>query len=174
MIYRAIAIDPGEMTGWVTARIGEGSLTLDKVGHTPWKEFSLTYARAMIDGGDPFQVVIYESWRLRADVAKSMIGSDFTASQCIGVIKLGAWWQNAIIVTQEPMHKNVIDRQMGGTEYLPARDGVEHERDAVRHLAYYAINKEGLDRDTVARGLRQGYGSGGPVGDGRGSGRGDH
>lgn len=156
MKYRVIAIDPGEATGWATGRIGDGTLQLDKVGHSPWKQFAMTYAHTMIDGKDPFQVVIYESWRLRADVAKSMIGADFTASQCIGIIKLGAWWQNAILVTQEPSYKNVIDRQMGGTGYLPARDGVEHERDAVRHLAYYAINKEGLTRDGVSAGIRAG------------------
>jgi hypothetical protein len=49
-----------------------------------------------------------------------------------------------VLVTSEPSNKPVIDAQMGGADaYLPKRDQVEHYRDAVRHLLWWFVNKEG-------------------------------
>lgn len=141
---RVISIDPGEQTGWAIGRVGDGSCVLEDFGYTAWKPFCMNYMNVM-DSDDPFQVVVYESWRMRSDKAKELIGSDFPSVQCIGIIKYGAWKHKAQLVTSEPAYKNVIDSQMGGTQYLPARDQVEHYRDAVRHFYWYAINKGGVD-----------------------------
>lgn len=149
---RVIAVDPGETTGWAVGRIGGGEFQLERYGATPWKEFVLTYARTMF-GEDPFEIVVYESWRLRHRNALEMAGSDFTAVQCIGGLKLCAWMTGALLSTKEPAHKPVADRQMGGTDYLPGRGGVEHHRDAIRHLCHYAINNEGITPDDVREGL---------------------
>lgn len=151
MSKRIIAIDPGEATGWAIGRIVPGeSIELEHYGYDPWKVFSMNYMNVML-GDNPFDIVVYESWRLRAEAAKPLIGSDFPAVQGIGIIKFGAWHRKSILVTSEPSNKPIIDRQMGGKDYLPARDQVEHYRDAVRHFYWYAINKGGIDVSAALR-----------------------
>lgn len=144
---RMIAFDPGEVTGWAIGLLNTDAqpkrMEIFAFGHDPWKKVSLEYDRTM-RGDNPFEIVVYESWRLRKGKEKEMIGSDMQPSQGIGIIKLGAWVAKAQLITSEPMYKDVIDSQMGGTEYLPKRDGVEHERDAVRHLCWAAVNKFGV------------------------------
>ncbi len=142
---RIIAIDPGEMTGWAIGTIEDGKLTLEQFGYDPWKQFVVNLAKVQA-GDDPFGTIVYESWRLRPQNAKQLTGSDFPSSQCIGAIKLSAWTSGAALATSEPSNKPVIDRQMGSADaYLPKRDTVEHYRDAIRHLYWYAVNKAGVD-----------------------------
>lgn len=160
---RIIAIDPGEMTGWAIGNIYSGhisgeptpegewapggqTLIVDQYGYDPWKGFVMNFANVM-EGENPFDIVVYESFRIRATAAKALTGSDVPTAQCIGAIKLSSWRHGARLVTSEPSNKPVIDRQMGGTNYLPRRDQVEHYRDAVRHIHWYAVNKEGIDPD---------------------------
>lgn len=153
---RIIAIDPGEMTGWAIGRIEEPPgalaegvqpskvLVVEQYGYDPWKQFVINFANVM-EGENPFDIVVYESFRIRATAAKALTGSDVPTAQCIGAIKLASWRAGTQLVTSEPSNKPVIDRQMGGTDYLPKRDTVEHYRDAVRHAHWYAVNKEGID-----------------------------
>lgn len=160
MSKRIIAIDPGEATGWAIGEIDTkaGTFQVEDWGHDPWKVFSMTYMNVML-GDYPFQIVVYESWRLRPEAAKPLIGSDFPAVQGIGIIKYGAWHRKAQLVTSEPSNKPIIDAQMGGTGYLPARDSVEHYRDALRHLYWYAINKGGISLDVAHAAAGLGAGS---------------
>ncbi len=144
MSKRVIAIDPGEQTGWAIGTVlvrpdGRKMLTIDQYGYDDWKTFALTLDGVQ-KGDNPFDVIVYEDWRLRSDKAKAKIGSAFPEIQCIGAMKLSAWTSGAKLVTSTPYHKNVIDAQMEGTDYLPKRDRVEHYRDAVRHLCWYAVN----------------------------------
>ena len=164
---RIIAIDPGEMTGWAIGYLagaplveggdfqpydpeGHKFLIVEQYGYDPWKGFVMNFANVM-EGENPFDIVVYESFRIRATAAKALTGSDVPTAQCIGAIKLSAWRGGAKLVTSEPSNKPVIDRQMGGTEYLPRRDQVEHYRDAVRHIHWYAVNKEGIDPNDTRR-----------------------
>lgn len=146
---RVIAFDPGEMTGWAIGTLyPEERLVIDSFGFDPWKKAAMDYMRVM-EGDNPFDVVVYESWRLRRGKEKELIGSDMQSSQCIGIIKYGAWKAHAQLVTSEPAYKPVIDAMMGGTLYLPNRDRVEHYRDAVRHLCWYAVTKADVDPTDV-------------------------
>ncbi|MCW0193379.1 MAG: hypothetical protein OJJ55_19015 [Rhodococcus sp.] len=159
MSKRIIAIDPGEMTGWAIGRIQTyecdsdepKQLLCEQFGYDPWKKFVMNLDTVQL-GDSPFDIIVYESFRIRSTAAKALIGSDVPTAQCIGAIKLAAWRSGAKLVTSEPSNKPVIDRQMGGAEeYLPKRDQVEHYRDAVRHLHWYAINKEGIAPDDTRR-----------------------
>lgn len=142
---RILAVDPGEQTGWATGALTpEGSFEFENCGYTDWRTFVQQYYNVM-HGDNPYDIVVYESWRLRAPNAKQMVGSDFPSSQAIGAIKLCAWVKKSKLVTSEPSNKPVVDAQMGGKDYLPKRDGAEHARDTVRHLYWYVINKEGID-----------------------------
>jgi len=143
-----IAIDPGEMTGWARGSIEDGVVTIDAEGYTPWQEFVITFAERMDQDPPPYEVVVYESWRLRKSSAMELIGSDLQSSQCIGAIKLGVWRAQArgFVIrmrNQEPAIKNVIDAMKGGTDYLPKADK-EHGKDAVRHLWYFAVKEMGV------------------------------
>lgn len=150
MSKRIIAIDPGEATGYAIGRIDKKAkeFQIETWGHDPWRVFSMNYMNVML-GDNPFEIVVYESWRLRPEAAKPLIGSDFPAVQGIGVIKYGAWHRKAELCTTEPSYKPIIDKQMGGKDYLPERDTVEHYRDAFRHLCWYAVNSAGIGPEAV-------------------------
>lgn len=148
MTRRVIAFDPGEQTGWAFADLSPAGIENLKFGYSPWKVAVSELLRAQL-GENPFDAVVYESWRLRSTKAKELVGSDLQSSQCIGGIKLAAWHSNAFLISSEPSNKPVIDQMMGGTEYLPARDQVEHYRDAVRHLYWYAATKEKIGLDVL-------------------------
>ena len=144
---KIIAIDPGEMTGWARGTIEDGKVEIESHGYTPWQEFVIAFADRM-EQPPMFDVVVYESWRLRKSSAMELVGSDLQSSQCIGAIKLSVWraQQRGFAVrmrNQEPAIKNVIDAMKGGTDYLPKSDK-DHNKDAVRHLWYFAVKEEGV------------------------------
>lgn len=140
---KLIAIDPGEQTGWATGFIADGRLTVSDSGWMAWKDFVVKFHRTQANPLTRIDYVIYEAFRLRPYSAKQLIGSDFPTVKCIGGILLSCWVHGGILITQEPKHKPVIDAWMGGTEYLPKGDGVEHRRDALRHLHYAVYNPKG-------------------------------
>lgn len=139
---RLIAFDPGELTGWATGTLHEGELSVVAFGYHPWKQVAVRFWRSMAD--QPYDVVIYESWRLTKTGQKFLLGSDMQSSQFIGAMKLACWTAVVVpeMVTQEPAHKSVIDGWMG-TDHLPVdSEGKDHARDALRHLWYYVKRKE--------------------------------
>jgi hypothetical protein len=147
---RVIAFDPGELTGWARGVLHVGvdiagtpasQLEVEAFGYDPWKPTALAFWRTMAE--DPYDVVIYETWRLRRSSALDLIGSDMQSSQFIGCVKLATWVAQkerpVRILGQEPSIKHVIDGWKGGTDYLPRdSEGKEHFRDALRHLWYRA------------------------------------
>lgn len=144
-MYRCVACDPGESTGWATGNIDKDARILEVTGDgwMPWKEFGLWLWESHAE--EPFDFMIYESWRLRYGVARELNGSDLQPVQCVGQIKAAAWWASdkPVLVSQEPAIKPIIDKQMkvaGWPDYLPSSE-VEHNRDALRHLWYFAVNK---------------------------------
>jgi hypothetical protein len=147
-VSRIIAFDPGEQTGWAYADLSSEGLANVQFGYDAWKVVAMQFLQAQL-GERPFDIVVYESWRLRAANAMALVGSDLPSSQCVGAIKMAAWHSNTFICTSEPSNKPVIDSFMGGTDYLPARDQVEHYRDALRHLYWYAAFKEKVPRDKL-------------------------
>ena len=134
------------MTGWARGTITDGVVDIEAHGYTPWQDFVIAFYHRMND--DPYDTVVYESWRLRKSSAMELVGSDLQSSQCIGAIKLSCWLaqQSGRVVrvrNQEPAIKNIIDSMKGGTGYLPKSDK-EHNKDAVRHLWYFAVKEEGV------------------------------
>lgn len=150
---RVMAFDPGPDPGWAYGTYDDEAKTLvvENYGYDPWKATVLQFHRVM-EGPRPFDIVVYESWRLRSTAAREKSGSDFPEIQCIGAIKLACWAasKRPALVTSEPAYKPVIDRQMGGTDYLPPRMGVEHHRDAVRHLCWLAVNRLGVLPENIS------------------------
>lgn len=142
-----ISFDPGEQTGYATGVVEDGSLRVTSYGYDPWKVVLMRFARALLDKPE-YDQVVYESWRLRADVMKKLVGSDLQSSQFIGGMKLMVWLAQSHghtvnLFTNEPGNKTSIDGWMaaaGKGNYLPTSDK-EHPRDALRHLYYHAIRR---------------------------------
>jgi hypothetical protein len=125
--------------------VDDGKVVVTKHGWDPWRAFALRlYDRMMNFEEEGFDVIVMEDWRLTKRGAQTLLGSDLPSSQCLGAIRLAydlarRAGHGVRLVTQAPAHKYVVDSWMGGTGYLPASE-VEHNRDAIRHLYYYALN----------------------------------
>ena len=148
---RVLAIDPGIDTGWAEGRIEDKQVIVDRHGWTPWRKFCSALDDKRADW--PFDLVVYEKWALTKHGATVLLGSDMQSSQCIGCIWLCASKVGCPIVVQPPAIKNTVDKWMGGTGYLPESD-VDHNRDAIRHLYYYALkpaNETGVPIPTTLK-----------------------
>ena len=147
---RVMAIDPGVTTGWAIGNYDAATKTLavEASGYTPWREFAVMIFEAMQDPERRFDHVVYETWRLYKTHAMTQVGSDMPSSQCVGCIWLAVEMANrgghrCTISDQPAAYKKVIDARMGGPEtYLPKSE-VDHDRDALRHLWYWAMRKNG-------------------------------
>lgn len=132
---KVLAIDPGERTGWAIGEIEDSKLTIVNQGVTPLKDFALKFHEV---AGD-YDVVVYEWWRLRADVAKKMIGNDFLPSQLIGMIRLSAWLNPKVkLVSYGPQVKTTAIKV--APDWLKERKALsseEHDKDALDLLYYY-------------------------------------
>lgn len=90
--FHLIAIDPGDVYTGVAffVRTGEGWYCSDAQEFSP-ADFEDALAQLLLTpeyppGTEPL-IVVFEKWRLYADHAKEKTGSEFLASQHIGVIK---------------------------------------------------------------------------------------
>ena len=151
---RVIAIDPGVDTGWAYGTIEDGAVDIKRHGWDPWRAFCLRfYDRMQNFDQEGCDVIVMEDWRLTKRGPATLLGSDLPSSQALGAIRLAydlarRAGHRVQLVTQMPATKNVVDGWMGGTGYLPSSD-VDHNRDAVRHFWYYALNpknKTGVTR----------------------------
>ena len=149
---KLIAIDPGEETGWATGYVHDVRLTVTDSGWMDVKTFMVKFQRVQCNPLTRKDYVIYEAFHLRPDKARELIGSSFPTVECIGAIKTATWVHGGILVRQFPKHKPVIDAWMGGTKYLPTGDGVEHRRDALRHLYFAVHNPQGHFQLPVPKG----------------------
>lgn len=139
---KVLAIDPGERVGWATFEVaaqspegGPPELTVVNHGIAFLKDFALKYMKVVKD----YDVVVYETFRLRPTSAKAMIGNDFPVVQLIGMVKLGAWLHPQVkLVSQGPVIKHTADKTMPDEirkriEGLPANHDDSHDGDALRH-----------------------------------------
>lgn len=93
--------------------------------------------------------IVYEGYRLYANMAKTMIGNEFETPQIIGVIKYIACKRNIGTTMQMATIKKIWSddrlRQMG------LYCSIDHRRDAVRHFLhwYYVAKGYGDKRDLL-------------------------
>jgi len=137
MTERVLVVDPGDRTGWARCVIEHGVITPDSVVHGvhPLKDFALKLAESITN----YDHVVYETWRLRPDMAKKMIGNDFQPSQLIGMVRL-LCWQNPTI----RLHSLGPNTKTTGHKVMPdfIRERLqhcseEHDQDALALLSYW-------------------------------------
>ena len=132
---RVLVIDPGDRTGWARCVIEGAAITSLTSGVSALKDFAIKMAEVASE----YDTFVYETWRLRPDVAKKMVGNDFQPSQLIGMIRLMGWITPGLrLASLEPAVKKTGIKVM--LPELAARceqSSEEHDKDALALLSYY-------------------------------------
>lgn len=137
MTERVLVIDPGERVGWARCTIEDGLITPDSVvqGVHPLMDFAVKLSSSVTN----YDTLVYETWRLRPDMAKKMIGNDFQPAQLIGMVRLLAWTNPPIrLKSLEPSVKSTGRKVM--PDFLSERlehSSEEHDKDALDLLSFY-------------------------------------
>lgn len=141
---KILALDPGEKVGWARVDYDEKSGEWRDLRHgiTPLKDMALK----LYDSVHDYDVVIYETWRLRATEAKNHIGSEFLSSQFIGMVRLCGWVAKVKLVSQGPNLKKTglkvaPDWLKEKLAAFPKSHDDAHDADALMHLSYYIWNR---------------------------------
>lgn len=140
MPRRIIALDPGDTTGFAYGVLtDDGQFRLELAGEREWLQMC-EWLHENLERRYLDEVVI-ESWRLRPGRAPALSGGRLIPVQCIGAIRLACALNKTPLHVQEPAIKQVVDRMMGDTAYLPK--GSNHAKDATRHLFYHYLTTKG-------------------------------
>lgn len=136
MTERVLVIDPGDRVGWARCEISEKLIVPETVVHgvTPLKDFAMALGKS----ANTYDVFAYETWRLRPDKAKAMVGNDFQPVQLIGIVRFLAWTHGTRLVSIGPNMKKTGRKVM--PDFLRERlsfSSEEHDKDALDLLAYY-------------------------------------
>lgn len=136
---RVLAIDPGERVGWAHGIASSDGLEVTGHGITGLKDFALKLHEVTGD----YDVLVYETWRLRADRVRQFAGSDFPAVQFVGMIRLCAWLHPQVrLVSQGPDAKTTGAKVAPQSvrevlANLPKSHDDAHDGDALMHLSKY-------------------------------------
>lgn len=138
---KVLAIDPGERVGWAVADVLEVASEREGMewtlyprnrGVTPLKDFAMKLGEVIGD----YDVVIYETFRLRANMNKAMIGNEFLPSQLIGMIRYLGWHNPSVKMVQlAPSMKQRTEKSF--PRYLQEwikNSTEEHDKDSVQLL----------------------------------------
>jgi hypothetical protein len=134
-----LALDPGEKVGWARASVADdGEWSGLEHGITHLKDMALA-----IDANvGKYDLVVCETWKLRAGKERTFIGSDFPSVQFIGMVRLGCWREHVAYEPQDPRIKTTADksapdwlRKIIDNEPRSHDDG--HNVDALRHLWFW-------------------------------------
>jgi hypothetical protein len=159
---RVLALDPGERVGWATGWIEDGVrllgddgvetvvadtklLRVDNHGISFLKDMALKVFEVAKD----YDVIVYETWRLRPNKAKAFIGSDFPSVQFIGMVRLAAWVSGTKLVSQGPSVKHTAEKYARAhlpdvaarLDKMPKAHDDGHDGDALLHLANFYFDR---------------------------------
>lgn len=144
-----LAIDPGEKVGWATADLFTTMdglrMAIPKHGIANMRDFAEQLDKSFGD----YDVVIYETYRLRSD-CKKYVGDSLLTSQLIGMIRFLGWKHPHVrIVSQEPGVKNTgwkvaktrLPQVQEILDRLPKSHDDAHDGDALAHLTYFYFHE---------------------------------
>jgi hypothetical protein len=143
-ITHVLALDPGEKVGWARAYVADdGSWCGYDHGITALKPMALAVHANIAK----YDVVIYETWRLRASETQKFVGNDFQSSQFIGMVRLAAWLNPQVrLVSQGPSVKTTAEKTAPSElrkllARMPKTHDDAHDGDALLHLWHYTWDK---------------------------------
>jgi hypothetical protein len=148
---KILALDPGERVGWATATVDgpHHELVIEDHGIARLRDMAMAVYRAVVTE-DKYDVVIYETWRLRANKARQFAGNDFPSVQFIGMVRLACWLNPRVkLASQGPSIKSTADKVIPNQypdvarriDNAPAAHDESHDTDALRHIAFYHWSK---------------------------------
>lgn len=139
MPQTAIAIDPGERVGWAVGESDGDNLEVLRQGVHPLRDFAIALGK----GIGNYDVLIYETWRLYPQMAKTMIGNDMQPSQLIGIIRYLGWITPGVeFVPYGANIKKTAEKTM--PDWLRERSELsteQHDKDALMHLWHWHWTK---------------------------------
>ncbi len=135
-----LVFDPGDHTGWIH-RSDDGTLSGGTILHDV-KRIADTIHLCKPD------IVVYETFRLYAKSAQSLINNDFYTCQIIGVIKFVCANTPGIryVVPQAPSVKKFsggLDARWTQFKSTLPESTTEHLKDAYLHLKYFELHNWG-------------------------------
>lgn len=151
MSEHVIALDPGQRTGWASARMDVDRFELIASGVKAQREMALWLAEqqgvAFMNNpgrweyvGREYDVLVWESWRpfLKNGSMDWIKGDRLLPAQHVGQIRLIAWLSGARGVEQEPSQKKPYLASLPpALRALDAESSEQHDQDARRHLWGY-------------------------------------
>lgn len=141
-----LSIDPGK-------NCGTAYWECDSVGnyHQIWVKNLTKEELFEVLKHEPIDYIVYEGYRLYANMAKTMIGNDFETPQIIGVIKFIASERGIPTYMQMATAKKIwTDDRL---RHMGLYCSIDHRRDAIRHFLnwYYITMKYGDKRDLIKK-----------------------
>ena len=148
---RALVVDPGKLTGWgfLDWSPGKSDATIDfQGGELPMDEF-LDQAYTWVQNVD---MVICETFDVRADTAQKVGGGPLWSSEQIGVLRIWCRWRGIPFHLQTPSDMKTFDDYPRRTKTKalgwwqnrnPGEKG--HRRDAASHALLYAMRHNLID-----------------------------
>ena len=136
---RTLAIDPGERVGWAVGDANPNGLDILEQGVHPLKDFALKLGEVIAN----YDVVVYESWRLYPNAAKTMIGNDMQPSQLVGMIRYLGWLnpQVKMVVQGANIKETALKTMPEHIHERLAKSSEQHDQDAIMHLWFYWWDK---------------------------------
>ena len=134
-----VAFDPGETTGFVSARWREGkTFGLIEVALIPWND-RFQQTRDLLGHYHPEHIVV-EDFRLYHHRMKSQIGKNFPSVQVIGTIQTYCYEMDLLdrIVMQPASVRSSVKI---ADEHLLMVGASPHIQDAYKHLRYFIITQ---------------------------------
>jgi hypothetical protein len=137
VVVRALALDPGETTGYAFAQISD----IIEIGYDQ-EEMSHDLLYAALSVWQPFEYLICEDFEYRPGKAKPNL--NLYPVELIGVCKLWASWHPKTKLT---FQKAAVGKSWWSDDKLKDEglyiEGVPHGRDAARHLLHWLLFREG-------------------------------
>lgn len=163
---RALVVDPGKLTGFgflswtgdtTTGGAALGTFNDDVAftgGELPMNDFldlACHWVMATkLSDPKPVDLVICESFDIRADTAQKIAGGPLYSSEQIGCLRFWCRWRGIPFVLQTPSDMKSFDADKVKTKALgwwsdrsPNEKG--HRRDACSHALLYAVRKNLID-----------------------------
>lgn len=132
---KILAIDPGERTGWATGESTPDGLVVTGQGVAPLKNFAVKLGESF----ENYDTVLYETWRLYANMAKRLVGNDMQPSQLVGMIRYISWLNPSVKLVSlgADVKKTAEKTAPDEIKERLLRSSEEHDKDALLLLWFY-------------------------------------
>lgn len=152
---RALVVDPGKVTGYGFLTWNVPSLgAVDFVGaELPMNDFidqASRWVAGALQESNLVDLVICETFDVRADTAQKVGGGPLWSSEQIGILRFWCRWRGIPFVEQTPSDMKSFDADKAKTKKLgwwqdkqPGERG--HRRDAASHALLYAMRHHLID-----------------------------